>query len=77
MNLEEAAQLLQVKCMTVLRLVQRKILAAETALRRDTLEDPLSRRDDLDSTAVRQALIGVRCNDPLTPDPGQGSLDSQ
>jgi excisionase family DNA binding protein len=73
-NLEEAAQLLRVKSRTVLRLIQRKILAAQ----QPCVGAPWSiRRDDLDSPAVRQALIGGRCNGPLTPDAGQGGLDFQ
>lgn len=73
-NLEEAAQLLQVKSMTVLRLIQRKVLAAQ----QPCSGAPWSiRRDDLDSPAVRQALIGGRHNGPITPDPDQVSLDFQ
>ena len=73
-NLEEAAQLLQVKSMTVLRLIRRKVLAAQ----QPCVGAPWSiRHDDLDSPAVRQALIGGRYNGPLTPDPGQGSLGLQ
>jgi excisionase family DNA binding protein len=72
-NLEEAAGLLQVKSMTVLRLIQRKVLSAQ----QPCVGAPWSiRRDDLDSPAIRQALTG-RYNGPLTPDPGQGSLDFQ
>ena len=72
-NLEEAAQLLQVKSMTVLRLIQRKVLPAQ----QPCVGAPWSiRRDDLDAPPVRRALTG-RYNGPLTPDPGQGSLDFQ
>jgi hypothetical protein len=73
-NLEEAAQLFQVKSMTVLRLIQRKVLVAHPPC----VGAPWSIcRDDLDSSAVRQALTGGRYDDPLTPEPGQGSLDFQ
>jgi excisionase family DNA binding protein len=73
-NLEEAAQLLQVKSMTVLRLIQRKVLVAH----QPCVGAPWSiRRDDLDSPAVRHALIGGRDNGPLTPDHGQGTLEFQ
>jgi excisionase family DNA binding protein len=73
-NLEEAAQVLQVKSMTVLRLIQRKVLVAQ----QPCVGAPWSiRRDDLDSSAVRQALTGGRYDGPITPDPDQGSLDIQ
>jgi excisionase family DNA binding protein len=73
-NLEEAAQLLKVKSMTVLRLIQRKVLTAQ----QPCVGAPWSiRRDDLDSQAVQQALTGRRRDTSVTPDPGQGSLDFQ
>jgi DNA invertase Pin-like site-specific DNA recombinase len=73
-NLEEAAQLLQVKSMTVLRLIQRKVLAA----RQPCAGAPWSiQRGALHSPAVRQALIVGRYKGPLTPDPGQASIHFQ
>jgi len=73
-NLEEAAQRLKVKSMTVLRLIQRKVLAAQ----QPCVGAPWSiRRDDLDSEVVQRALTGGRRDTPVRPNPGQGSLDFQ
>jgi DNA invertase Pin-like site-specific DNA recombinase len=71
-NLEEAAQLLQVRSMTLLRLIQRKVLAA----RQPCAGAPWSiRREDLHSPTIQQALRSGRYNRPLTPNPDQSSLE--
>ena len=74
-NLDEAAQLLQARTMTVLRLIRRKLLPAH----QPCVGAPWTiRRADLDSTAVQRALSGAdRGGDPVTSNPGQGSLDLQ
>lgn len=72
-NLEEAATLLQVKPMTVLRLIQRKVLSAH----QPCVGAPWTiRRSDLDAPAVRQALTG-QPRGSLTPNPNQSVLDFQ
>jgi DNA invertase Pin-like site-specific DNA recombinase len=72
-NLDEAAQLLQVSTMSVLRLIQRKILSAQ----QPCVGAPWSiRRDDLASVAVQEAVrLGQRA--ALTANPDQNKLDFQ
>jgi hypothetical protein len=72
-NLEEAAQLLQVSSMSVLRLIQRKILSAQ----QPCVGAPWTiRRVDLESAAVQEAVrLGQRT--ALTANPDQNSLDFQ
>lgn len=71
-NLEETAQVLKVSRMTVLRLIQRQILAAQ----QPCLGAPWSiRRTDLDAPAVEQAVAGLKA--PLTADPNQSNLEFQ
>ncbi len=73
-NLEEAATLLQIEAMTVLRLIQRKVLSAQ----QPCVGAPWTiRRSDLDSPAVQQALARGRHERSLTPDPNQSNLDFQ
>lgn len=70
-NLEEAAQLLQVKSMTLLRLIQRKVLVA----RQPCAGAPWSiRREDLNSPTIQQARKR-RSNRLLTPNATQAALD--
>lgn len=71
-NLEEAAQFLQVNAMAVLRLIQREVLSAQ----QPCVGAPWSiRRSDLDLPAIRQALKSK--SGPLTPNANQDSLDFQ
>jgi excisionase family DNA binding protein len=71
-NLEEAAAVLNVSRMTVLRLIQRQILAAQ----QPCPGAPWSiRRTDLDSPAVQGAAAGL--NVPLTADANQSNLEFQ
>jgi len=72
-NLDEAAKLLQVSAMTVLRLIQRKVLPAH----QPCVGAPWSiHRSDLESPLVQQALT-LGQNGPLTADPNQSRLDFQ
>lgn len=73
-NLDEAAALLQVSTMTVLRLIQRGVLAAQQPCPGAPW---IIRRSDLDSPAVRQAVIAGQRSGTLTADPNQNSLDFQ
>jgi DNA invertase Pin-like site-specific DNA recombinase len=72
-NLDEAAKLLQVSPMSVLRLIQRKVLSAQ----QPCVGAPWSIcRNDLECAAVQQALrLGPHA--PLTANPNQNSLDFQ
>jgi hypothetical protein len=72
-NLDEAAKLLQVSTMSVLRLIQRKILSAQ----QPCIGAPWSiRRADLESAAVQEAVrLGQRA--ALTVYPDQNNLDFQ
>lgn len=73
-NLEEAAGILQVNAMAVLRLIQRKVLPA----RQPCIGAPWSiSRIDLDSPAIRQALSGGRHSAPLTPNRDQNHFSFQ
>lgn len=73
-NLEEAATLLQVNAMAVLRLIQRKILSAQ----QPCVGAPWTlQRSDLESPAIQQALTSGQCNGSLTPNPNQSNLDFQ
>jgi excisionase family DNA binding protein len=73
-NLEEAARLLQVNAMTVLRLIQRKVLSAQ----QPCVGAPWSIcRSDLDSQAVQRALASSQYDSPLTVNPNQGGLHFQ
>jgi excisionase family DNA binding protein len=73
-NLDEAAALLQVSKMTVLRLIQRKVLSAH----QPCFGAPWSiRRSDLDLPAVQRA-VKLRQNDgPLTANQDQSTLNFQ
>jgi DNA invertase Pin-like site-specific DNA recombinase len=74
-NLKEAAQILQVRQMAVLRLIQRKVLPASQPC---VIAPWTIRRADLDSPAVRRALASAnRSDDPVTSESGQESLDFQ
>ena len=73
-NLAEAAQLLQVSSMTVLRLIQRKRLSAQQPCPGAPW---IIRRSDLDSPAVKRALTLRHSGDALTPNQNQHSLDFQ
>jgi len=74
-NLAEAAAILQAKPMTVLRLIQRKVLPASQPC---VLAPWTILREDLDSPAVRRALVNTdRGSDPVTSESGQESLDIQ
>lgn len=73
-NLEEAATLLQVSTMTVLRLIQRKVLPAQQTC----VGAPWSiRRSDLDSPAVQRAVTLRQYDSSLTANQNQSSLDFQ
>lgn len=73
-SLEEAATLLKVSAMTVLRLIQRKVLSAQ----QPCVGAPWSiHRSELDSPAVQQALSVGQHNGSLTPNPNQSNLDFQ
>ena len=73
-NLEEAARLLQVNSMTVLRLIHRKILSAQ----QPCAGAPWSiRSNDLTSPAIQRALTLSQYDDPLTANPNQEALDFQ
>jgi excisionase family DNA binding protein len=72
--LAEAAQLLQVSSMTVLRLIQRKLLSAQQPCPGAPW---IIRRSNLDSPAVKRALTLRLSDDPLTPNQNQHSLDFQ
>ena len=73
-NLEEAATLLHVNAMTVLRLIQRKVLSA----RQPCVGAPWSiSRIDLESPSVQRALVANHYGRPLTVDSNQSSLDFQ
>jgi hypothetical protein len=74
-NLEEAAKLLQVNTMAVLRLIQRKVLFAQQAC---SGAPWIIRRDDLDSSAVQQVLkAGQASGGPFTVNPNQRNIDFQ
>ena len=73
-NLEEAAHLLQVHPMHVLRLIRRRILPAQQSCVGAPRSIP---RSDLTSSDVQDALaVGMRAT-PLTRDPNQTTLDFQ
>ena len=73
-NLEEAAHLLQVHPMHVLRLIRRRILPAQQSCVGAPWSIP---RSDLTSSDVQDALaVGMRAT-PLTRDPNQTTLDFQ
>jgi excisionase family DNA binding protein len=73
-NLEEAAALLQVSAMTVLRLIQRKVLSAH----QPCVGAPWTiRRSDLESLAVKRAVTLGQYDDPLTANQNQEPLNFQ
>jgi excisionase family DNA binding protein len=72
-TLNEAARELGVSKMTVLRLIQRNILAAHQACKRAPW---VIRQVDLLAPAVKQAAAGG-IDIAVTPDPDQGTLDFQ
>jgi hypothetical protein len=73
-NVEEAAQFLQINPMHVLRLIQRRILPAQ----QPCVGAPWSiRRSDLTSPATQRALTLNQYSGPLTANPNQDTLDFQ
>jgi excisionase family DNA binding protein len=72
-TLNEAARELGVSKMTVLRLIQRNILAAYQACKRAPW---VIRQVDLQAPAVKQAAAGG-IDIAVTPDPDQGTLEFQ
>jgi hypothetical protein len=73
-NLMEAAEILQTRAMTVLRLIQRKVLSASQPC---VLAPWTIRRVDLHSAAVKRALASADRSDPLTSNPEQKDFNFQ
>jgi hypothetical protein len=73
-NLMVAAEILQTRAMTVLRLIQRKVLSASQPC---VLAPCTIRRVDLHSAAVKRALASADRSDPLTSNPEREDFNFQ